>query len=170
MKPLVEVNTNLQKTLVLFSEDNMLIADYDLCSVSSSFFSHSQLTFVLSFSSSFIHTKAWVTSLKSQWSSELQSLSLSSHLIQWPPSICRRLTPRMPVDTKNHGCSSPLQSTLQTQNLHMLRANCILSPSDKTQNFQPGIQFPPSILLQTTFPTVSLLWYLSAQPRAVWWP
>ena len=37
----------------------MLIADYDLCSVSSSFFSHSQLTFVLSFSSSFIHTKAW---------------------------------------------------------------------------------------------------------------
>ena len=58
VKPLVEVNTNLQKTLVLFSEDNMLIADYDLRSVSSSFFSHCQLTFVLSFSSSFIHTKA----------------------------------------------------------------------------------------------------------------
>lgn len=36
----------------------MLIADYDLCSVSSSLFSHSQLTFVLSFSSNFIHTKA----------------------------------------------------------------------------------------------------------------
>ena len=89
--------------------------------------------------------KHWVTSLKSQWSSKLQSLSLSSHVIQWPLSICRRLAPRMPMDTKIQGCSSPLQSTLQTQNLHILRASCILSPSNKTQTFQPGIQFPPSI-------------------------
>ena len=41
--------------------------------------------------------KHWVTSLKSQWSSKLQSLSLSSHFIQWPLSICRRLAPRMPM-------------------------------------------------------------------------
>lgn len=49
--------------------------------------------------------KHWVTS-KSQWSSKLQSLSLSSRLIQQPLSICRRLAPRMPVDTKIQGCSS----------------------------------------------------------------
>ena len=55
MKPLVEVNTNLQKTIILFS-DYRLTANYDLCSPNSIFLCP-QLSFVHSVSSTFIHTK-----------------------------------------------------------------------------------------------------------------
>lgn len=139
----------------------MLIADYDLCSVSSSLFSHSQLTFVLRFSSSFIHTKA------------LRDIKVSL-VLQTPVSVFVKSSytaaPQylQEIGSQNaRGYQNPrmFKSTLQTQNLHILRASYILLPSNKTQTFQPGIQFPSSILLQTTFPTVSLLWYLSAQPK-----
>lgn len=56
MKPLVEVNTNLQETFVLFS-DYRLTANYDLCSLTSILLC-SQLCLVPSFSSTFIRTKA----------------------------------------------------------------------------------------------------------------
>lgn len=56
MKPLVEVNTNLQETFVLFS-DYRLTANYDLCSLNSILLC-SQLCLVPSFFSTFIRTKA----------------------------------------------------------------------------------------------------------------
>lgn len=108
--------------------------------------------------------KHWCHAFKPQWSSNLQSLSFPNHLTQLSLSICTGLAPRMTMDSKIQGCSSPLQSTLQTSRTRVYWGPTVLvSPGLKLRLFSLEssclLNFTPNYL-----PTLSLLWqYLPSQ-------